>query len=261
MSKRKIIGLVMLIVGIVYMVCFFAFTNIFEKVNDTLCFILTIISVVCIIWGFGILIVKTPDEHFKEQAIKKEENIKLNKYYKYKPMITYILIGINVLMFVLINMTHGNEEVLKYAISKNNFEFYKLFTSMFTHADEMHLIFNMLALYICGSKLESLIGNIKYAIIYMLSGLGAAILIVLLSNNSCVGASGAIFGLFGCYLLIAFKNKNTMKYTYKYDLLPTIVINLIVTFAIPNISIIAHVGGLIIGIVCSQILCSNIKIE
>ena len=132
---------------------------------------------------------------------------------------------------------------------------------MFTHADEMHLIFNMLALYICGSKLESLIGNIKYAIIYMLSGLGAAILIVLLSNNSCVGASGAIFGLFGCYLLIAFKNKNTMKYTYKYDLLPTIVINLIVTFAIPNISIIAHVGGLIIGIVCSQILCSNIKIE
>lgn len=52
-----------------------------------------------------------------------------------------------------------------------------------------------------------------------------------------------------------------MKYTYKYDLLPSIVINLIVTFVMPNISIIAHVGGLIIGIVCSQIMCRNIKVK
>ena len=255
MSKRKMIGLVMLIVGIIYMYCFFTFTNFFEQVNDTLYFILTIISVACIIWGFGILVFKTPEEHFKEQVIKKEENIKLNKYYKYKSIITYTLIGINVLMFILINIIRGNDEVLKYAISKDNFEFYKLFTSMFTHVDETHLIFNMLALYICGSKLESLIGIIKYAIVYMVSGLGTSILIVLLSNNPCVGASGAIFGLFGCYLLIAFKNRNVMKYTYKYDLLPTIVINLIVTFTIPNFSVIAHVGGLIIGMVCSQILC------
>ena len=50
----------MLIVGIIYMVCFFTFRNEFEKVNDTLCLILTIISVICIIWGFGLLIFKTP---------------------------------------------------------------------------------------------------------------------------------------------------------------------------------------------------------
>lgn len=255
MNKRKKIGLVMVIVGILYMVCFFLFIDEFEKVNDTLCFILTIISVVCIIWGFGILMIKTSEEHFKEQAIKQEESSKLDKYYKYKPIITYVLIFINVLMFILINMIHENEEVLKYAISKNDFQFYKLFTAMFIHVDELHLMFNMLALYICGSKLESLIGNIKYIIVYMISGLGASILIALLSNIPCVGASGAIFGLFGCYLLIAFKNRNVMKYTYKYDLLPTVIINLIITFAIPNISIIAHVGGLIIGFVCSKILC------
>ncbi len=77
MNKRKIIGLVMLIIGIVYMICFFSFTNIFEQLNDTLCFILTIISVVCIMWGFGILVFKTPEEHFKEQAIKNEESIKI----------------------------------------------------------------------------------------------------------------------------------------------------------------------------------------
>ena len=158
-------------------------------------------------------------------------------------------------------MSHGNEEVLKYAISKNEFEFYKLFTSMFAHADETHLLFNMLALYLCGSKLESLVGNIKYFIIYMISGLGSAILIALLSSNPCVGASGAIFGLFGCYLLIAFKNRNVMKFTYRYDLLPTVVINLIVTFAIPNISVIAHVGGLIIGIISGLILCRKVILK
>ena len=207
------------------------------------------------------LIFKTPEEHFKEQTIKIEESVKLNKYYKYKSIITYILIGINVLMFILINMVHGNEEVLKYAISKKNFEFYKLFTSMFAHADESHLMFNMLALYICGSKLESLIGSIKYFAVYIISGICSAILICLFSNYPCVGASGAIFGLFGCYLLIAFRNRNVMKYTYKYDLLPTIIINLIITFAIPNISAIAHVGGLIVGIVCSQIFCRKIVLK
>ena len=89
----------------------------------------------------------------------------------------------------------------------------------------------------------------------------ALLLSTLLTNSWSVGASGAIFGLFGCYLLIAFKNRNAMKYTYKYDLLPTIIINLIVTFAIPNISVIAHVGGLIIGIVCSQILCRKFVLK
>lgn len=76
MNKRKKIGLVMLIFGVVYMICSFSFTNFFEQLNDTLCFILTIISVVCIIWGFGILVFKTLEEHFKEQAIKMK--IKLN---------------------------------------------------------------------------------------------------------------------------------------------------------------------------------------
>lgn len=253
MNKKKIIGLIMAIIGLTYMISFFVFIDEFEKINDTLGLIMTIISVIFIIFGGGMLIVKTPEEHFKEQAIKYEENIKLEKYYKYKPIFTYILISINILFFVLINLAHGNDEILKYAISKNDFEFYKLFTSMFAHSDESHIITNMLALYICGSKLESLIGNIKYLIVYILSGLGAALLIVLFANYPCVGASGAILGLYGCYLFIAFKNRNVMKYTYKYDLLPTIIIILIGTFIIPSISVIAHIGGLIIGIIYALI--------
>ena len=56
-------------------------------------------------------------------------------------------------------------------------------------------------------------------------------------------------------------NRNVMKFTYRYDLLPTVVINLIVTFAIPNISVIAHVGGLIIGIISGLILCRKVILK
>lgn len=261
MNKRKIVGLIMAIIGIIYMISFFLFVDEFEKINDALCLIMTIISVVFIIFGIVTLFFKTSEEHFEEQKIKYEENTKLEKYYKYKPIITYILIGINILTFILINLIHDNDEILKYAISKNDFEFYKLFTSIFMHSNESHIIVNMFTLYICGSKLESLIGNIKYLLVYMLSGLGAALLIVLFTNYSCVGASGAILGLYGCYLFVAFKNRRVMKYTYKYDLLPTIIIILISTFIIPGISVTAHVGGLIIGIIYGLIFCRKMILK
>lgn len=260
MSKRKIIGLSMILIGTLYFILLFNYIDIFEKMNDTLGMILTMVNAILIIWGIIISIFKTPKEHFKEEAIKHQENIKLSKYYKYKPYITYVLIGINVIVFLIINIMQDEEIVLDYAISKNDFAFYRIITAMFTHINEMHLIFNMFALYICGSKLEALIGNMKYLYIYLLTGIGTSILIALLSNYPCVGASGAIFGLFSYYLLLAFKNRHIMKYTYKYDLLPTVITNLIITFIIPNISVVAHVGGLIIGIMCYFILGKNAKI-
>lgn len=261
MDKKRIIGLCMTLIGFAYMVAFFAFIDAFEKINDTLGMILTMVSVILIIWGLIIILFKSPEDHFKEEAIKKEEDIKLSKYYKYKPYITYILVGINILAFILINVIQGEEAILNYAISKDNFAFYRIITSMFTHSSESHLLLNMLALYLCGSKLESLIGNIKYLLVYIISGLSSSILIALFSNVPCVGASGAIFGLFGCYLLLSYKNRNIMKYTYKYDLLPTVIFNLIATFLIPNISITAHIGGLITGMILYFILCRKIILK
>ena len=249
MNKQKLIGLTMLTFGSIYMISLFLFIEKFEKMNDSLGLIMTIISTIFIIFGSGLLFIKTQEEHFKEQAIKNNEYNKLKKHYKYKPVVTYILIVINILVYLIVNISQGNSEIIKYAISKNDFQIYKLFTSIFTHSSESHIITNMLALYLCGSKLESLIGNIKYLLVYFISGFGSSLLIAIFANYPCVGASGAILGLYGCYLFIAFKNRNIMKYTYKYDLLPTIIIILIGTIIIPKISIIGHFGGLIIGIV------------
>lgn len=259
--KKRIIGLCMALIGFAYMVSLFIFTEAFDNMNDTLGMILTMISVSLIVVGLIFLFLKSPEDHFKEEATKKEEDINLSKYYKYKPYVTYVLVGINILAFIIINLIQGEESVLKFAISKDTFAFYRIITSMFTHADETHLLLNMLALLLCGGKLESLIGNLKYLIVYMISGLFSSLLIGLLSPLPCVGASGAIFGLLGCYLLLSYKNRHIMKYTYKYDLLPTVIFNLIVTIIIPNISITAHVGGLVSGIILYFILCRKITLK
>lgn len=260
MKKRKLIGLSMALLGIVYMTLFFIFTDEFEKINDLLCMILTILNAVFIIFGLTLLFLKTQEDIVKEEVIKREENTNLSKYYKYKPYVTYLLLVINVLAFIFINIFNDDELIIKFAISKNDFAFYKIFTAMFTHINESHLFCNMIVLYWCGSKLESLIGNVKYLLIYLLSGVFTSIFIVLFSSSPCVGASGAIFGLFGCYLLLAYRNKTIMKYTFKYDLLPTVIINLIVTFVMPNVSIVAHVGGLLVGMLLYFIFCRKLTL-
>ncbi len=260
MDKKKIIGSCMTLIGLAYMAAFFAYNDAFAKVNDTVCLILTLISVESIVWGIILLLHQSQKELKEEETRKKEENSKLSKYYKSKPHCTHILIGINVSVFVLIHMMQGGD-VFPYAISKNDFAFYRIFTSMFTHAGGFHLLLNMGALNLCGSKLEALIGNIKYLSVYMISGICSSILTALFSNTPCVGASGAIFGLFGCYLLLAYRNRNIMKYTYKHDLLPTVIFNLVVTFLIPNISIPAHLGGLAAGMLSYFILCRKIILK
>ena len=255
--KRKIIGIVLLLIGVLYFIAFFACFDMFEQINDTICFMLTIGSVVLIISGIFLLFIKTPEEHFREEQIKTEEREKLSAYLKYKPYATYVILIANIISFVLINMRLGNQAVLQFAISKNDFEAYRLFTAMFMHANENHIIFNMIALYLCGGRLESLIGSKKYLVIYIVCGLCSSAIVALLSKYPCVGASGAIFGLFGCYLLIAFKNRKIMRYTFWYDLLPTTIINLIVTFVVPNISALAHIGGLVVGMIMYLLLCRN----
>ncbi len=261
MSKKRIKGLCMMLIGLAYMFSLFVFIDTFEKMNETLCFILTIISVLLILFGLIFILTKSHEELLTEEKIKREEHIKLSKYYKYKPYLTYTFVGINILFFIIVNLFQGDDAVLNFAISKEHFAFYRIFTSMFVHGSEAHLFFNMFALLICGSKLESLIGNIKYFGVYMLSGLCSSILIAFMESIPCVGASGAIFGLFGCYLMLAYKNRDIMRYTYKYDLLPTVILDLIISFLMPNISITAHLGGFIIGLILYFVFCRKIVLK
>jgi membrane associated rhomboid family serine protease len=175
-----------------------------------------------------------------------------------EPMLTYILIGINVLValggFLSGAGTTGGSGVgastllTDGAVSRVEIadgEYWRLITAGFLHAGLFHLLFNMFALYVLGTLLEPAVGRLRFGLIYMVSLLAGSFGALLLSPDSpTVGASGAIFGLMGAAVIVM---RNRGLSAMESGLGFWIVLNLVITFAVPNISIGGHIGGLIGG--------------
>jgi membrane associated rhomboid family serine protease len=123
-------------------------------------------------------------------------------------------------------------------------DYWRLITAAFLHYGPFHLLLNMLALYWFGSLLEERIGSGKYLLLYLVSGLaGSAGALILNPLQPTVGASGAIFGVLGAGLVL----ERQRDYVFGGSALGVIVLNLVFTFSISNISIGGHIGGLIGG--------------
>ena len=124
-------------------------------------------------------------------------------------------------------------------------DWWRLITSAFLHGSIIHLGFNMLMLYWIGAPIEEAIGRARFLILYLVSGLAGAAGALLLTDpqDITVGASGAIFGMLGAALVF----ERQRMYVLGGSALSIIVLNLVLTFAVPNISIGGHVGGLIGG--------------
>jgi membrane associated rhomboid family serine protease len=123
-------------------------------------------------------------------------------------------------------------------------DWWRLITSAFLHGGPIHLILNMVALYWFGSLLEQRIGSGRFLLLYIVSGLaGSAGALIAAPTTPTVGASGAIFGILGAGLVL----EQQRDYVFGGSALGLIVINLILSFAIPGISIGGHIGGLIGG--------------
>ena len=171
--------------------------------------------------------------------------------------ITEILIGVNIIMFLLttlIDFTGGNAWLIlgaKINILIAMGQVWRLLTAMFLHAGIMHLIFNMMALYILGRDIERFYGPKKYLFIYFISGLVGSAFSFLLVSNTSVGASGAIFGLFGANLYLYFVNPHAYKRIFGTDFLILIGINLVISFVRPNIDVVGHIAGLITGFIAA----------
>ncbi|WP_082941861.1 rhomboid family intramembrane serine protease [Mycolicibacterium peregrinum] len=168
------------------------------------------------------------------------------------PILTYALIAVNVVMFVL-QMASGDrvtEELTLWAPGIAVYDqYYRLVTSAFLHYGVMHLLFNMWALYVVGPPLEQWLGRLRYGALYALSALGGSVLVYLLTpvNVPTAGASGAIFGLFGAIFVVARKLQLDVRM-----IAAVVIINLVFTFAGPAlgtgaISWQGHIGGLITG--------------
>jgi membrane associated rhomboid family serine protease len=166
------------------------------------------------------------------------------------PVVTYWLIAINVVVFILQMASAGLERQLTlWPPAVADGQLYRLVTAAFLHYGATHLLLNMWALYIVGPPLEMWLGRLRFGALYALSGLGGSVLVYLLSplNTATVGASGAVFGLFGATFVVGKRLALDVRWV-----VAVIVINLVFTFVIPAISsqLIswqAHVGGLVTG--------------
>lgn len=126
------------------------------------------------------------------------------------PLVTYALVALNVLFF-FVEMSGGDAFIAKWAFVPRRFladpaaDFLTLFTAMFMHAGWVHLGGNMLYLWIFGDNVEDRFGHAKFAIFYLLCGLAATfaqLAFNLTSNVPNLGASGAIAGVLGAYILL-----------------------------------------------------------
>ena len=115
-------------------------------------------------------------------------------------------------------------------------QYYRMITSMFVHADIIHLLFNMYALFILGPQVEKYYGRLKFTLIYLISGLlGSVFSLVFASSNTfSMGASGAIFGLLGSIAYFTYYYRATLQSVLRSQIVPVIVINLALGFFTNN---------------------------
>ena len=195
-------------------------------------------------------------EDMNQNTMKKEK--KLEKIFSpKKPVVTYILIVLNLMVF-LYGVLHGNDELINmfgnnYELVQNG-EFYRLFTCMFVHADILHILFNMIALYSIGPVVERYYGKSKFLLIYLVSGLLGSIFsgVFMTADSISIGASGAIFGLLGSICYFTYYYRATLQGILRSSIMPVIIINLVIGFLSTSIDLSAHIGGLIGGILISM---------
>ena len=193
-------------------------------------------------------------EELNDKTVKDDK--KMSKLFKNGiPFMTYALIFINVLIFILMLSPGIYNDFINlfanYYASVQNGEIYRLVTCMFLHGNSIHLFFNMYALYIIGPEIERYYGSFKFLIIYLLSGIIGSLFSAVLITSPSIGASGAIFGLFGALLYFGFNYRATLDGYLKSQIIPLILINLLVGLIVPGIDVYAHIGGLIGGLIVS----------
>jgi membrane associated rhomboid family serine protease len=184
---------------------------------------------------------------------------------------TFVLIGINVAVWVLVQATGNRTSTLLDKLSLlpasalyrasdgsvvqvtgvSDGAWWQIITSVFTHQEVLHIGFNMLALYFLGPMLEQVLGRARFLALYLVSGIAGSAAIMLFADphSQSLGASGAIFGLMGALAVIALKVHGQVQ-----TILMWIGLNLVFTFTVGGISWQAHIGGLVTGALLGAVM-------
>ena len=195
------------------------------------------------------------------------------------PLVTYALIALNVLFF-FVEQSGGDAFIGKWAFVPRRFlanpfdDFLTLFTSMFMHAGWVHLGGNMLYLWIFGDNVEDRFGHIKFTIFYLLCGLAATfaqLAFSLGSNVPNLGASGAIAGVLGAYILLFPQGKVRVLRGQQVIQVPALIVigiwivlqffsgigSIADTAQTGGVAYMAHIGGFVAGLVLGFLFRSS----
>lgn len=185
---------------------------------------------------------------------------------RYFPTVaTYVLLGLNILIFVLMSASGGSKNVnvlLEYGASFGpSFragQYWRLVMPMFLHIGWEHLATNMFALWLLGNFLEPLYGYGRFSLLYVLSGMGGSLLSMEASTHIAAGASGAIFGIAGAMLVTGILHPETIPRRWRdvfgIGILLVIILNLIFGHFVRHIDNWAHLGGLVTGLVLAWLI-------
>jgi len=181
-----------------------------------------------------------------------------------EPRLTYVLLGVIVLIFFYFFSLSAREQIFflndwaKINEAIRDGQYYRLFTSMFLHLNLTHLIFNGYALFVLGRDVEALFGTPRFAIIYLLGGLSGSLASFIFTDAPSVGASGAIFAIFGAEMVYFYQHRELHGTAGRQHLTQLVVLMLInlglgffastgaTSFRIDNAG---HIGGLVGGVV------------
>ena len=182
-------------------------------------------------------------------------------------LITRIIIALNVAVFVWVLIGDTNSAgfgssasslqvdlALNKGILADTHEWYRLITSGFLHFGILHIAMNMYLLFQLGKLLEPPLGRLRYGLLYFACLLGGSLGVLVLEGSSTGlhgGASGAVFGLMGA-AAIGMQRRGIN--IFQTGLGATLMINLLLTFTIPGISIGGHIGGIVMGAICGSIM-------
>lgn len=193
----------------------------------------------------------------------------LFNYMKRHP-VTFSLLAANFIMFIVVAFNGGydantlvltlinNGALVPLFVSQG--EFWRIFTAMFLHAGFLHFFMNSFFLYYIGGSMERIIGSLKYAILYFVSGIGSGIAVWLLSSPTVpvVGASGALYGIMAGLFLLTFIRSTWFHPRTIRSIRFMVAINVFFTLTsmISNgsISVWGHAGGFIIGLITLYIM-------
>ncbi len=169
-----------------------------------------------------------------------------------RPVVTYTIIALCLISYVLQLSVDGWTGRLAFSPFTGELEPWRFVTAAFLHSTQIfHVALNMYALWIVGPYLENLLGRARFISLYLLSAVGGHVAVVLLADplsaswfTGTVGASGAVFGLFGAIFVVMRRMGQEAR-----GMLVIIGLNLVVGFVVPNISWQGHLGGLVTGAV------------